>query len=80
MIIDRKKAPKIIILWIALAFIAAHLGSALFPKIFKTLNAQVIDRLFLFRSNIVSLQPAYDDTIVHVDLNNTSIRQLDNFY
>jgi len=80
LIIDRKKAHKIIILWITISFITAHLCFILLPKIFKTLNSQAVDRLFLFRSNISSLQPTYDDTIIYVDLNNTSIRQLNNFY
>jgi serine phosphatase RsbU (regulator of sigma subunit) len=80
LIIDRTKSFKTIILWIIISFITAHLCFIFLPKIFKTLNEQAIDWLFVLRSNIESLQPAYDDAIVHVDLNNTTIRQLNNFY
>jgi len=36
----------------------------------------------MFRSGMASLAlaPSYDDTIVHVDLNDSSIQKLDNFY
>ncbi len=62
------------------SFIAAHLCFWLLPNVFEIWNAKTIDRLFLFRSTLEHLRPPYDDTIVHVDLNNTTIQQLDNFY
>jgi len=52
----------------------------LIPNVFETWNARTIDRLFVFRSQSESLKPHYDDTIVHVDLNNSSIQALNNFY
>jgi len=48
--------------------------------VFETWNAKTIDRLFVFRSSIDKLCPPYDDTVVHVDLNTTSIQKLNNFY
>ena len=62
------------------AFVAAHLCFLLLPSVFETWNAKTIDRLFLFRSTSDRLQPHYDDTIVHVDINNTTIHQLNNHY
>ncbi len=50
------------------------------PSVFWTLNAKAVDRMFIFRSGMASLIPSYDDTIVHVDLNDSSIQKLDNFY
>jgi len=62
------------------AFVAAHLCFLLLPSVFETWNAKTIDRLFLFRSTSDRLQPHYDDIIVHVDINNTTIHQLNNHY
>ena len=62
------------------SFVAAHLCFWLLPSVFETWNAKTIDQLFLFRSALEHLCPHYDDTIVHVDLNDTSIQQLNNFY
>lgn len=50
------------------------------PSVFETWNKQAVDEFFKFRSNSEYLRPCYNDTIVHVDLNNTSIRLLNNFY
>lgn len=62
------------------SFVAAHLSFVLLPKVFEPWNAQTIDQLFMFRSNIERLRPAYDETVVHVDISNTTIQQLNNFY
>jgi adenylate cyclase len=61
-------------------FFVVHLLSWLLPNVFDPWNAQTVDQLFVFRSNIASLAPAYDTTIVHVDLGDNSIKQLPNFY
>jgi len=50
------------------------------PGVFWTLNAKAVDQVFIFRSGRASLTPSYDDRIVHVDLNDSSIQKLDNFY
>jgi len=62
------------------SFIAAHICLWLLPNVFETWNARIIDRLFVFQSNSKKIRPFYDETIVHVDLNNTSIKELNNFY
>jgi len=71
---------RVTIILIMAACVAAHLAFWLLPKVFEPWNAQAIDQLFRLRSRFAHLQPAYDATIVHVDLNNSSIQQLRNFY
>jgi adenylate cyclase len=80
LITDKKRNLHITLLLLVSSFIAAHLCFWLLPNVFKTWNAKTVDRLFLFRSTLEHLRPPYDDTIVHVDLNKTSIQKLDNFY
>ena len=77
---NKKSNLQITIILIVSSFITAHLCFWLLPDIFERWNAHTIDQLFWFRSSIENLRPNYDDTIVHVDLNNTSIQQLNNFY
>ena len=40
----------------------------------------MVDQLFVWREAIGHLRPAYDDTIVHVDLNDSSIQRLNELY
>ncbi len=51
-----------------------------FPGIFETWNSQIVDRFFLVRAHIPAFRPRYDPTVVHVDLNNKSLRRLGTFY
>jgi len=66
--------------WAICSMITVYLCFWLIPSVFWTLNAKAVDRLFVFRSHMESLKPSYDDTIVHVDLNDSSIQELDNYY
>lgn len=59
--------------------IITHLAFWLAPNVFEPWNAQVIDQFFRLRAASESMRVPYDATIVHVDLNDSSIRQLDNF-
>ncbi len=80
MITSKRRKFQITTFLIFISFITAHLCFWFLPNVFETWNAKSIDRLFQFRSASTHFQPNYDDTIVHVDLNNTSIQQLNNFY
>ena len=80
MITDKKRNFRITVFLILSSFVAAHLCFWLLPNVFVTWNAQAVDQLFLLRSNSDLLKPPYDDTVVHIDLNDTSIQRLDNFY
>ena len=62
------------------SFIVAHICFWSLPNVFGSWNAQTVDQLFLFRTTSKTLRPVYDNTIVHLDLNNTSIQKLQNHY
>jgi adenylate cyclase len=68
------------ILVVVASFLAAYVLTWLAPRVFEPWNAQVMDLLFQWRSASKRFQPSYDPTIVHLDLNNSSIQQIDNFY
>ncbi len=71
---------RILFFLILSSFLAAHLCFWLLPNVFEIWNSQAVDQLFVFRSSSDKLRPPYDHTIAHVDLNNSSIKQLENFY
>lgn len=58
----------------------AHICFWLLPNLFETWDKKTIDRLFLFRSSSSYFQPKYDGTIVHVDISDTSLKNLKTFY
>ena len=79
MITDKQqRLNRSLLFLIVISFLASHLCFSLLPGIFETFNAKAFDSLFLFRTKYP--RPSYDDTIVHVDLNNTTIRDLNNYY
>lgn len=80
MITNKRRNVQVTIFLLVSSFIVAHICFLLLPNVLETWNAKTVDRLFSLRSGIEHLRPPYDDTIVHVDLNNTSIQQLNNFY
>jgi adenylate cyclase len=48
--------------------------------VFEAWNAQTTDQLFVLRDAVKPLRPAYDDMLVHIDLDDSSRQQLENFY
>jgi adenylate cyclase len=62
------------------SLLAAHLCFWILPNVFEIWNSQAIDQLFVLRSSSKKLRPAYNNTIAHIDLNNTSIKRLENLY
>ena len=62
------------------SFFAAHICFWLLPGVFNTWNAKTTDQLFLIRSKLDRFRPHYNNKIVHIDLTNTSIQQLENQY
>ena len=71
--------------WLTLMILAgawalAHLCFWLLPNVFEPWDARTVDQLFVWRDAIPALRPAYDNTIVHVDLNDSSISRLQTFY
>ncbi|MDP1676758.1 MAG: adenylate/guanylate cyclase domain-containing protein [Bacteroidota bacterium] len=50
----------------------------IFPTVFQSWDSQTIDRLFLLREQI---RPSlYDSTIVHIDIDNSSIKKLSYYF
>lgn len=80
MTINNQKKLRVLILLLLGSFIAARLCFFLFPNIFEIWNSQALDQLFVLRSASEKLRPSYDSTVVHVDLNNSSIQKLKKFY
>ena len=62
------------------AFVASHLFFWLLPNVFEPWNAQTMDQLFRLRSTFDSLQPRYDDTVIHVDLNEAALDEIGERY
>jgi CHASE2 domain-containing sensor protein len=77
---NNKLNIKISIALILASFVAAHLLTWLLPGIFESWNSGAIDQLFLYRASSKHFRPYYDDTIVHVDLDNRSIQQFNQYY
>ncbi|MGB5423978.1 MAG: SpoIIE family protein phosphatase [Desulfobacterales bacterium] len=80
MIIDNKIARKVTLLWIGCAFLAAHLLFLIFPNVFEAWNEQTTDRILSLKAKSKRFRSSYDGMVVHVDLNNTSLHALDNYY
>jgi adenylate cyclase len=78
--IVRQRKQGITILWVVVSFFVAHLCFALLPQVFEPWDAKTLDQLFALRDRSSRLRPSYDNTVVHVDINNTSIQRLNNFY
>lgn len=62
------------------SFCVIQLVFQLSGSLFETWNSQVFDRFFRLRASYAALRPAYDGTIVHIDLNDTAISQLGTYY
>ena len=62
------------------AWLAAYLCFWLLPNVFETWNAQTVDQLFVLRDSSERLRPPYDDTVVHIDLDNSTIQSMQTFY
>lgn len=75
-----KRQTRVILLLVAGALAVSHLGMLLLPGVFASWNGQMFDHLFRLRQSVSHLRLPYDDTIVHVDLNNTTIQKLNNYY
>ena len=80
MTINNKRKLRVTILLVLCSFVAAHLCFWILPNVLEIWNSQAVDQLFVFRSSSDKLRPLYDNTIAHVDLNNTSIKRLENLY
>jgi len=80
LIINKRQNLKINTFLLITSLITVHLCFLFFPTLFETWNLKAKDLLYHFRSSCEHPQPTYDDTIVHVDLTDTSIERLNYFY
>ena len=80
MIIDKEIERRVTLLWIAFSFVAAHLCFFLLPKVFAPWHEQTGDYLLKVKAAISSFRLPYDDTIVLVDIDNTSLGELGTYY
>jgi adenylate cyclase len=65
---------------IVASFVLTRLLFWIFPNVFEPWNAQTVDKFFVFRSSFASLYPAYDSTVVHVDISDRTFERLENAY
>jgi adenylate cyclase len=75
-----RRKYRLTALLLALSFVLAYDLFLWLPGVFSAWNEQVFDQLLAFRARSARFKPAYDDTIVHVDINNTSLKQIGQFY
>ena len=80
MTISRTRKLRVTIILLLGSFLSVHLCFWLLPGVFETWNSLTIDQLFVLRSKLEHFRPVYDNTVVHVDFNNTSIERLQNLY
>jgi len=77
--INKQNDLKVTVIFCVSAFILSHLCFFLLQNTFVNLDRKILDQLFIYKINSDRFSIDYDDTIVHVDLNNTSIKQLDSY-
>lgn len=75
---SKKRRATDAALFIAASFVLSHLLFWILPNVFESWNLQTVDRLFLLRAQLNP--PAYDSTIVHVDIANSTIRKLSYYF
>lgn len=77
---ENKTKTLVIVYLILGSFSTAHLCFWILPGVFEMWNAQTVDQLFVMRSSWDRFRPHYNNSVVHVDITNTSIKQIDNNY
>jgi len=75
-----KRKTRATILLVTASLVVAHFCFLILPGVFEPWNAQVIDQFFSLRTRLDLFRPTYDSTIVHLDINNSTIQKLQNFY
>ena len=80
MITDNRSSAKVTFVLVVCAFVVSHLHFLLLPDIFNTWDQRTSDQLFVLRNQSKKFMPAYDHRVAHVDLTNSSIDALDQFY
>jgi serine phosphatase RsbU (regulator of sigma subunit)/CHASE2 domain-containing sensor protein len=80
LIIDKETERRVTLLWIAFSFIAAHLCFFILPNVFVPWQEQTSDYLLKVKADTASFRLPYEDTIVLVDIDNTTLSALGTYY
>jgi len=80
LITNRRNGLRTTVIFCVSSFILSHLCFILLPDIFINFDRKVLDQLFIYKINFDTLRTDYDDTIVHINLDNTSVKQLDSLF
>ena len=64
----------------ACAFAIVHLFGLLAPGTLELWNERLTDQFLRLKTSLPGLRPAYDDAVVHIDLNNASLRALKDYH
>ena len=75
---SKKRRATNAALFIAASFFLSHLFFWILPNVFESWNLQTVDRLFHLRAKLNP--PAYDSSVLHVDIANSSIRKLSYYF
>lgn len=78
MIISKKRRAASAGLLIVASFCLSHFLFWILPTVFESWDHQTVDRLFLLRAKLYP--PAYDSSILHVDIANSSIKTLGYYF
>ena len=76
----RRSKRRVTGLLVVLSFGAVWLCSWVLPGVFDTWHAQTVDQVYRLRNASTLFRPPYDSTVVHVDLTNSALQKLDDFY
>ena len=77
---NNKRIVRATLLLMAASFLLARLLFWIFPNVFEPWNAQTVDQLFLLRAESDAFRPRYDSTIVHIDISDRTMEQLENSF
>jgi len=80
LITRKRNRLRIIPLILLFSFVGTHLLFLLLSGLFEVWNSRTIDSLFLFRSSSPYFKVPYNDKIVHLDITDSSIERLGNYY
>ncbi len=80
MIIDKEIERRVTLLWIAFSFFAAHLCFIILPSVFEPWHEKANDYLLKVKAGSTTFRLPYDDAIVFIDVDNTSLDSLGTYY
>lgn len=80
MIINKEKARQTTLICLVGTLFAAQLMFFVFSSAFQVWNEQIYDRILLLKSKSQNYRPLYHNDIVHIDLNSSTLRDLNTYF